>query len=576
MSAPCRARKKRTAVLSVLLVLVLGLLPSAGGAQTVTEAFAQGRELYKNGNYAEAERRFKRALTLGPATAELHYLLGMCAAFQGRFDEAEAALSAAIGVDPFFAEAHVEIGGLFFKQKRFGESAKALRKALRLDPGNAYARDLLGTVYFINGSQEPALEEWNKVAKPVLKDLIVAGDGIARPELLRRELRVRPGQIIRPSAIEESTLRLAKVDCFSRISFALQPSPDRPDQADLLVTGREERGFGPSPAAVAVGGLRDILHETAYLDFKNISRRGINLYGTYRWDPGQKMAEFAVRAARLLGTPFYYRLGYRDGRDRWFFGASDALGEDEEFTLTEREVRLDADYVLDHRTSLGHHIGIKRASYLRVSGGMDEAPETRFVWGGDYAYRLMERRASGLAADLRLRYDFFRPIGVEAKTFVRSVLSATVEKTWTRGMSPEAAGCLTGRVNGGLSSTQTPFDEWFVLGIGPGVEFPLRAFRTTRDGKLGASPLGRKFVLMNLDYLHGLGRLLLARIDGGVFFDVGRAFGGEPYAGESGASWMTDCGVRLVARLFHVAFQISYAHSLKDGRRAFYISSRLD
>jgi tetratricopeptide (TPR) repeat protein len=574
MKVPGSRQLRRTA--GFALVGLFLIRPVAAGPQTPAEAYAQGRAFYLSGDYAGAERMFKRALALGPETAELHHLLGMCAAFQGRLDEAERSLLAAIRIDPAFVDSHIEIGGLYFNQKRYADSERALRRALKLSPEDAYARDLLGTVYFVNGSQDRALEQWNRIGRPVLDKLLIAGDGIPRTELLRRELRTRPGQLVRPSGIRESLIRLDKVDSFSGVSFDLRPSPDSPERADLLISGREERGFGPGPAATVIGGLRDVLQRTAYLDFKNISHRGVNLSAAYRWDPYQKMRALAVQAPRLFGSPFYYRLGYRDRQERWFFGASDAGGEDEEFTLSVREIRIDLDHVLSHRISLDHHAGIKRAAYLPVSGRANESRETRFVWGGDYAFRLAEVRAAGLTTDVRLSYDLFKPFGAGAKGFLRSVLAATVAKVWTRGVSPEAAGRLTGQVNGGLSSSHTPFDEWFVLGIGPDVEYPLRAFRTKRNGKLGASPVGKKFVLLNVDYLQRLGRLALARFDAGVFFDAGRAFDGQPLAGESPASWMTDCGVRLEARLFRVAFRISYAHSLKDRRQAFYISSSLE
>lgn len=574
MNTARRGQQERAAGLAVLLFGIL--LPLALSAQTAAEALAGGRALYESGQYADAESRLKQALALGPATAELNFLLGMCAAFQGRDAEAEAALSRAIEADPAFTEARVEIGGLYFKQRRYEESAKALRKALELDPDNAYARDLLGTVYFVGGSQDRALAEWNRIGKPVLRELVIAGDGIAHPELLKEELAFRPGRLVRPAGFRESRTRLAKADGFSGISFSLRPSPDVPDQADLLVSGREERGLGPSPAAVLVGGLRDIVHETAYLDLKNIAHRGTHLHGAYRWDPHQRMAELALRAARLFGTPFYYRFGFRERRDEWFFAATDVLGEDEEFAVTRREVRLDVDHILNHRISLDHHLAIERSSARAVSGGLDRDPETRFVWGGDYAFRLAEALASGLSADVGLSYDLSRPFGAGAKAFVRSVLTATVAKTWRRETSPESVGSLTGRVAAGLSSVHTPFDAWFVLGVGPDVDYPLRAYRTTRDGMLGASPLGKSFVLMNVDYLRRIGRLPLVRIDGGIFLDAGRTFGAGPFARPEGAPWKADGGIRLVARVVGVALEISYAHGLTDNRQAFYIRSSLD
>lgn len=557
-------------------ILIGAMLPLFSIAQTAADALAEGRALYEKGEYAAAESHLQQALARGPATAELHFLIGMCRAFQGREAEAEAALSRAIEADPAFSDAHVELGGLYFKQRRYPESAKALRKALRLDPGNAYARDLLGTVYFVGGSRDRALTEWNRIGKPVLRDLIIDKDGIAHPDLLREELAFRPGRLVRPAAFRESAARLDKAGGFSGVSFSLRPSPDLPDQADLWITGLEDRGLGPSAAAILIGGLRDVVHETVYIGLKNIAHRKLHLHGAYRWDPHQRMGALALRAARLFGTPFYYRFGYRERRDEWSFAAADGLGEDEDFFVSTRAVRLDVDHVLDDRISLDHHLAIERSSSRAVSGGMDRDPETRFVWGGDYRIRLAEAPGSGLSADVGLSYDLARPFGSGAQAFARSVLTTTIAKTWRREKSPEQVGSLTGQVRAGLSSAHTPFDAWFVLGVGPDVEYPLRAYRTTRDGRLGASPLGKSFMLMNIDYLRRIGRLSFVRIDGGVFLDAGRAFGAGPFAGPEGTPWRTDGGIRLVARIAGVALEISYAHGLTENRQALYISSSID
>jgi outer membrane protein assembly factor BamA len=571
---PSQKRLKQAVGHGLLILFLLG--PIAGSAQIPADAFARGRSLYEGGDYAGAESLLRQILALGPETAELRHLIGMCAAFQGRLDEAEKELLAAIRIDPSFADSQIEIGGLYFKQKRYEESERALRRALKLRPEDAYARDLLGTVYFISGSQERALAEWNKVDKPVLNELVVSGDGVPHPELFKRELRVRPGQLIRPSGIRESRQRLDKVDCFADVSFALRPRPDSPDTADLLVSGREESGFGAGPAAVAVGGLRDVFHQTVYLDLKNISHRGVNLHAAYRWDPYQKLGELAVRAPRLLGTPLYYRLGYRDRRNRWFFEAPEGAGEDTEFSQAGREIRLDADHVVNGRISLDHHVILERNTYEPISGAAPQDSGSRFLWGGDYTFRLTDRPAPAPTATLRLHYDLGGSGGGEQKGFARSVLTAEIIKPWGPDLSRAASARLTGRVTWGLASAATPFDGYFVLGIGPDVEYLLRAYRTNAEGKLGSSPLGREFLLMNLDYLRGLGRLAVVRIEGGVFFDAGKVTGAAPFLQAADESWLTDAGVCLVARVFHVAFQISYAHSLVDGRQALYLSTTLD
>lgn len=575
MNGRAAGTRRRMAGLS-LCVLALLLGPAAGRAQVPAGAFAQGRSLYDSGDYAGAEKLLRETLAQGPETAELRHLLGLCAAFQGRLDEAERELLAAIRIDPSFADSRIEIGGLYFKQKRYGESERALRLALVLRPNDVYARDLLATVYFIHGSQERALAEWNKVDKPVLDELVISEAGIPHPRLLERELCFRHGRLIRPGGVRESRRRLDKIDCFSGVTFTLRPSPGSEDGADLLVAGREESGFGPGAAAAAVSGLRDIVHRTVYLDYKNVAHRGVSLHAAYRWDPNQKMGEFAVRAPRLLGTPFYYRLGYRDTRDRWLFESAEGAAEDAEFTESGQEIRLDVDHILNDRIGLDHHVRVKRTSFLPVTGTPPGDEGTRIVWGGDYTFLLTGRPAPAPTATLGLHYDLAGSGGGDGKGFAKSVLTAEIVKPLGPELSGAASGRLTGRMAWGLASDATPFDEYFLLGVGPEVEYLLRAYRTAAAGKLGSSPLGRRFLLMNVDYLRALGRLALIRFEGGLFFDAGRVAGAPPVLQGQPESWITDLGACLAARIFQVDLRISYAHSLVDGRQAIYLSAILD
>jgi hypothetical protein len=565
-----RAQKK---VIGFLMSLVFSAM--AGQAQTFRDFYDKGLTSYQKGEYAEAEGCFEKALTFGIEKADVYYFLGMCAAFQGRPDDAERALLSAIALNPSFEECYVEIGGLYFKQKKYAASEWALKKALKLDAGDAYALDLLGTLYFIRGLQERALGQWNKVDRPVLNRLDLAGEGIKNRELAKKELCFRPGQLLRPSQLQEARKRLREIDCYSGISFSLAPSAEYPDQLDLLVSGNEEHGFGVL-AAVLAGGLRDLPHQTAYVNFKNIFGHGVNLYSAYRWDKYQQKVGLALRVPRLLGTPFYYQLSYRDQKDRWSFGAPEDPLEREEFTQSEGELRLDVDYLLNNRVRLDHHLRIKRTSSLSLTGGESSAAETVFLWGGDYTIGLIESFDKRLTMDLSFSYDISAPNRLNPKRSYQFVLAADVAKSWAPRLSEDYTGRFRARMTWGSSTSNTPFGEYFVLGLGPDVRHQLRAYRTTEGGKLGHSPLGREFVLLNLDYLHKLGRLSIVRIDGGLFFDGGRILDENRFNQEFGNSLLADCGICLVAHVFHVSFQVSYAHSLNSKRQSFYISSILE
>ena len=544
--------------------------------QAAAELTARARSLFAEEDYAGAETSLRLALELGPESAEVRYLLGMCAAFQGRLEDAERDLRAALGIDASFEAAHVEIGGLYFKQKKYAESERALRQALAIDPADAYARDLLGTVYFVNGVRDSALAQWNKLGKPVLGDLAIEGVGIRHPRLLQRELRVGPGRIIRPSRIKESLLRLDKVGCFASVTFAVRPRPDSSEQADLAIAGSEERGFGPSPAAAVLGGLRDVVHQTIYLDFKNIAHRGLNLHAGFRWDPAQTLRELTVSLPRVFGTPLFGRLSLRDRRDRWFFAPREGAADGSEFVLSGKEIRLDLDHVLSGRISLDHHARLRQVTSEAIMGAAPDNAGTRFVWGGDYAFRIADRPAPAVGAGLGFHYELSGSGAGGQKRFTRSVLTADLEKSWVPRLSVHESGRATARAAWGWASAGTPFDECFVLGIGPDVEYLLRAYRTSEGGRLGRGPVGRDFILMNVDYLRGLGRLALIDVDAGVFFDAGRIGRAPAPVPATEPAWLTDIGLCLEARVLRVGFRISYAHALAGRSQAVYLSATIE
>ena len=115
--------------------------------------------------------------------ADLDFYFGSALAQLGRFDDAHRVFLAGYQIAPDDKRFPIELAGVAFKQKRNKTAAAWLRSALRIDPRDEYANDFLGTVYFLAGNLEAALEYWNKIDKPWVESV--------QPD---HPLRIRPAQ----------------------------------------------------------------------------------------------------------------------------------------------------------------------------------------------------------------------------------------------------------------------------------------------------------------------------------------------------------------------------------------------
>lgn len=133
------------------LILLLALfLPGAVSAQTVEHKLEQLRTYYEdarkfesNGNWAEAEKAWRTALSLDPNDARAWTNLGVALNRQNKDDEALAAWTRATALDPKLAGPHFNIGLNLVRQGNFDNAIKPLRRALAIEPENDGARRAL-------------------------------------------------------------------------------------------------------------------------------------------------------------------------------------------------------------------------------------------------------------------------------------------------------------------------------------------------------------------------------------------------------------------------------------------------
>jgi tetratricopeptide (TPR) repeat protein len=104
----------------------------------------------------EAERLYRRILTIDPRHAASLHLLGTLAHQIGRRDVAAQLIRAAIAIDPRQAAFHCNLGAVLQAQGALDEAAGAYREALDRNSNLAEAHMNLGTIFNLQGKPEQA------------------------------------------------------------------------------------------------------------------------------------------------------------------------------------------------------------------------------------------------------------------------------------------------------------------------------------------------------------------------------------------------------------------------------------
>jgi tetratricopeptide (TPR) repeat protein len=106
-----------------------------------------GVALMSRGNYADAEKYFRKAMQLVPRYAYLYVNLGIVEDATGRPIEAQTDFQKAIMLDPNLPGGYYWYGDFLKKQKRYNDSILYTKRALQLAPADLDARKLLMATY---------------------------------------------------------------------------------------------------------------------------------------------------------------------------------------------------------------------------------------------------------------------------------------------------------------------------------------------------------------------------------------------------------------------------------------------
>ena len=462
---------------------------------------------------------------------------------------AEALLARARSLDPARPEALVELAGLRFLDARYADAVALLRPALRAG-GAAHARDLLATSLYLAGRPDEAIEAWNALRRPVLRNVRIEGMHDTRARLVVPQLTMVEGTLLTRDQLRETRLRLFETGAFDRA--AVRAVPLGSGESDVEIALAERRALG-SPPELAALTLSKALQRTAYLRYENLDGTGIMARASYRWESTQPRAEGALRWPRPLGLGATLLASGGWGR-------ADYELEGSLFTREDRGAELGLRRVLGpatvgqlkwhgrRRTFDGDTAAVPSAQPGFVSGVSLQA-EQRLRDG--WRHRL-DATASMFAAGEALGSDLGFAVG-QVKLHQVLMLSPPERTTVERSV-------LAAQLVWGQGSANTPLDAMFVPGAASEMELPLRAYRDREDGVLGPTPIGRSLWLLNVEWRQRLVRWGPLQAGAVVFYDAARV--AEPASGDPSTQYLHCLGAGLRVGLLGVLVRADYAASL--------------
>jgi TolB-like protein/class 3 adenylate cyclase/lipopolysaccharide biosynthesis regulator YciM len=128
----------------------------------LAEAHASlGILLMSEGDAADAQREFLRAIDLDPNYSNAYYWYGWTFFVPlGRFDEGIAQIKRAIELDPLSAVCSANLAESYRMARRYPEAIAQARKTIELEQGFSYGHGVLGSAFDVSGQFDQAISEY--------------------------------------------------------------------------------------------------------------------------------------------------------------------------------------------------------------------------------------------------------------------------------------------------------------------------------------------------------------------------------------------------------------------------------
>jgi len=151
------------------------LKPTAHVAEGQARAWLSLGHVLEKSKPDDAVAAYQKAASLQPKDQEPHVAAGAFLEGQGKFADAEREYKEALALDPA-SDASTGLANIYMRGRRFPDAENALRKLLAAHPEDASAHIQLGRVLAAESKNDDAISELQAAAKLAPGDLSVQGD----------------------------------------------------------------------------------------------------------------------------------------------------------------------------------------------------------------------------------------------------------------------------------------------------------------------------------------------------------------------------------------------------------------
>ena len=564
-----RRAMRATAILLILFIPPLLSVPVEAQTSISESELNKIKQLF-------AEQRWLEIVELAEIeaarSAEVSYYYGTALARLERWTEAKSVFQNGLKQQPSDKRFPLELAGVSFKQKSYAEAAEYLRRALRLDPADAYANDFLASVYFLQGNLEAALLYWNRISKPQIEELRIDPTPKVDSTLLDRAFAFAPATVLHLSELQTTQARVAGLKIFPNYRFDLEARPD--GKFDTVFRAAERNGWGNTKWEGLLLLLRGLPFQTIYSEFFNIRHRAINSESLIRWDK-QKRRVWTSLSGPFSGEPKWrYGLDLDLRNENWdvrtsFVGPSPSLAS---VNLSKQAFTAAATSFVNGRWKWSSGVELSHREFRDVTPGTALTPQLlaegfQLKHLGQFDYELVSVPQRRFSVTTSASTEIGRIWSQPSQAFAK--VEGLLEGCWF----PQSSGDdyeTTGKIRGGRTFGEIPFDELFVLGIERDNHLRLGSHIGTRDGRKGSAPLGRNYFLSNWELAKVVYNNALISLRLGPFLDFGKITDSSPGLGSR--TWLWDVGAQAKVRVLGTGFSFSYGKDLRSGNNAFYVS----
>jgi predicted double-glycine peptidase len=358
--------------------------------------------------------------------------------------------------DPFFEQASIAF--------RAGDLAAAKRLGRKSD--STLTNEFLATIFFLEDNLDAALKYWNRNGAPRLRDVRMDFESRSDPVLLDHTVGISRATVLRNADYRLAQKRLEATGAFSKFTFDLTPVES---EYDLSLRAAERSTWSP------LSSLRGLPYQTVMPEFRNLGGRAIHIASAWRWDVNKR--RLLLQVSGPVSPSTRYEIGVDARNEIW-------ERDGQVIPVKKQELRVRLGAVATSRWTWASGAILSR----RPSG-------TSLKYDGSMAYDLLRVPDKRLAVTSEIRSQFGRTLSSSQRL---ARLEGAVQLDWFPRPTGEDYRVLLRARSGGVWGTPH-IDELFSIGVDRDEDYRLRGHSATRDGRKGAAPIGRRYVLWNLE-----------------------------------------------------------------------------